>query len=86
VGHRDADSANVFIGDLASRIKGRTQLNSDGNKAYLRAFEDAFGVAVDYAMLVKLYGSLSTADCESAVTPLVITVVLLWFDQGRGMR
>jgi IS1 family transposase len=56
VGHRDADSAKVFIGDLASRIKGRTQLTSDGHKPYLQAVEDAFGANVDYAMLVKLYG------------------------------
>ena len=56
VGHRDADSAKAFIGDLASRIKGRTQLTSDGHKPYLQAIEDAFGANVDYAMLVKMYG------------------------------
>ena len=56
VGHRDADSANEFIGDLAGRLKSRVQLTSDGHKGYLRAVENAFGGDVDYAMLVKLYG------------------------------
>jgi hypothetical protein len=42
VGTRDAEYAQVFISDLASRIKGRTQLTSDGHKAYLRAVDDAF--------------------------------------------
>lgn len=57
VGTRDAEYAQVFIRDLASRIKGRTQLTSDGHKAYLRAVDDAFGADVDYSMLVKLYGA-----------------------------
>lgn len=57
VGTRDAEYAQVFINDLASRIKGRTQLTSDGHKAYLSAVEDAFGSEVDYSMLVKLYGA-----------------------------
>lgn len=57
VGTQDAGYAKAFIGDLASRIKGRTQLTSDGHKPYLRAVEDAFGSEMDYAMLVKLYGN-----------------------------
>jgi len=42
--------------DLASRLKGRVQLTTDGHKAYLEAVEGAFGCEIDYAMLVKLYG------------------------------
>lgn len=57
VGTRDAEYAQIFVRDLASRIKGRTQLTSDGHKAYLRAVDDAFGADVDYSMLVKLYGN-----------------------------
>lgn len=33
------------------------QLTSDGHKAYLEAVESAFGADVDYAQLVKLYGT-----------------------------
>jgi IS1 family transposase len=56
VGSRNADSALVFIEDLASRMASRIQLTSDGHRPYLQAVEDAFGGDVDYAMLVKLYG------------------------------
>jgi IS1 family transposase len=57
VGGRDADYANAFIADMASRIAGRVQLTSDGHKSYLQAVEDTFGADVDYAQLVKVYGS-----------------------------
>lgn len=57
VGGRDADYANVFIDDLASRLSTRVQLTSDGHKSYLEAVETAFGADVDYAQLVKIYGT-----------------------------
>jgi IS1 family transposase len=57
LGNRDGETANVFVTDLASRLRGRVQLTSDGHKPYLEAVEDAFGDDVDYAMLVKLYGA-----------------------------
>lgn len=56
VGRRDAEYANVFINDLASRLKNRVQLTTDGHKAYLKAVEKSFGGDIDYAKLVKLYG------------------------------
>ena len=43
--------------DLASRLANRVQLTTDGHKAYLEAVEGAFGADIDYAMLVKLYGT-----------------------------
>ncbi|MCH7471717.1 DDE-type integrase/transposase/recombinase, partial [bacterium] len=57
VGRRDADAAKEFMDDLAPRMKHRVQLTTDGHSAYLEAVEGAFGYDVDYAMLVKLYGS-----------------------------
>ena len=57
LGHRDAESAHVFMQDLAGRLSNRVQLTTDGHKPYLQAVEDAFGAGIDYAMLVKLYGS-----------------------------
>jgi len=57
VGNRDAQSAKMFIDDLASRIANRVQLTTDGNKVYLEAVEGAFGCEVDYAMLIKMYES-----------------------------
>jgi len=57
VGSRDADAARYFIGDLALRLANRVQLTSDGHRPYLEAVEEAFGAEIDYAMLVKQYGT-----------------------------
>jgi IS1 family transposase len=67
VGGRDAGMAHEFISDLASRLRYRVQLTTDGHKPYLQAVEDAFGSQVDYAMLVKLYGQPS--DDERRYSP-----------------
>jgi len=57
VGQRGAKWANVFMEDVASRIDSRIQITTDGHKAYADAVEGAFGMDVDYAMLIKLYGN-----------------------------
>jgi IS1 family transposase len=57
VGDRSAVTARAFMQDLAVRLASRVQLTTDGHRAYLEAVESAFGVDVDYAMLVKLYGN-----------------------------
>jgi IS1 family transposase len=62
VGTRDAGSAYVFMQDVASRLRGRVQLTTDGHKPYLAAVEDAFGTDIDYAMLQKIYGSDQQAE------------------------
>ena len=48
------------MNDLASRLKNRVQITTDGHKAYLEAVEGAFGSEVDYSMLVKIYGNEPT--------------------------
>jgi hypothetical protein len=79
LGDRSASAAHEFISDLASRLRYRVQMTSDGHRPYLEAVESAFGAQVDYAMLVKLYGSdpegerrYSPAQCIGAV-PTVIS-------------
>lgn len=62
VGRRDSECAKVFINDLASRLKNRIQLTTDGYKIYLEAVENAFGGEIDYAMLVKVYEATPTND------------------------
>jgi IS1 family transposase len=57
VGERDATYAHAFIHDVYERIAGRIQLTSDGHKAYADAVEAVFGMDVDYAQLVKVYGA-----------------------------
>ncbi|MHB8847204.1 MAG: IS1 family transposase [Burkholderiales bacterium] len=57
VGKRAAEYAEAFINDLASRLAGRVQLTTDGLKAYVDAVEGAFGRDIDFAQLVKIYGT-----------------------------
>jgi IS1 family transposase len=69
VDRRNSAAAFAFIHDLRARLANRMQLTTDGYKVYLDAVEDAFGADIDYAMLVKLYGSsqeetrYSPAEC-----------------------
>lgn len=56
VGKRDATSAYNFMRDLKDRVQGRPQVTTDGFKPYINAVDDTFGIDVDYAQLVKLYG------------------------------
>jgi IS1 family transposase len=67
LGPRDAATASAFVNDLASRLKNRIQLTSDGLKLYLDGVEDAFGGDVDYAQLVKLYGA--SGENETRYSP-----------------
>jgi IS1 family transposase len=57
VGDRDAEAANAFMLDVAGRLATRVQLTTDAHKPYLQAVEGAFGADVDYAVLVKVYGT-----------------------------
>jgi len=57
VGDRSTDTARAFVDDLASRLTSRVQITTDGHRPYLQAIEGAFGAAVDYAMLEKVYAA-----------------------------
>lgn len=69
VGDRGAESAMILMDDLRTRLANRVQLTTDGHKAYLEAVEGAFGGDVDYAQLVKLYGSLGGNSPEKRYSP-----------------
>ncbi|RJX34308.1 MAG: DDE domain-containing protein [Desulfarculus sp.] len=62
VGDRSAETGYAFMQDLATRLATRVQLTTDGHKAYLEAVEGAFGADIDFAMLVKMYGSPPEAE------------------------
>lgn len=69
VGDRDAETASIFMGDLATRLANRVQLTTDGLHAYLDAVEDAFHGEIDYAQLVKIYGSPQGSTQERRYSP-----------------
>ncbi len=75
VGGGNAEYANAFMDDVASRLANRVQMTTDGHKAYLEAVEGSFGADIDYAQLIKVYGNApetfkgrySPADCTGIV-------------------
>ncbi|MDP4283846.1 MAG: IS1 family transposase [Bacteroidota bacterium] len=73
VGNRDADSANIFMNDVATRLKNRVQLTTDGLKAYLEAVTENFGSQIDFAQLIKLYGGSEGAGNEKKYSPAECT-------------
>ena len=76
VGERSAPYASKFMSDVASRLRNRVQLTTDGHRPYLSAVDKAFGCEIDYAMLEKLYSTpptegatrYSPAQCCGTVT------------------
>ena len=73
VGQRDLENATEFVQDLASRLANRVQLTTDGLKLYLTAVEDAFGIDVDYAQLIKLYGDDPTDEKRYSASAVIST-------------
>jgi IS1 family transposase len=77
VGQRGAAWAREFMEDVASRVASRIQITTDGHRAYAEAVEGAFGMDVDYAMLIKIYGAdsfdrrYSTGDCIGTQTAVL---------------
>ncbi|MFB9981197.1 IS1 family transposase [Mesorhizobium kowhaii] len=59
IGDRSGMTAISFVDDLASRLRNRVQITTDGHRAYLEAIEGSFGADVDYAVLHKVYGATS---------------------------
>jgi len=75
VGRRDAQTAHPFMHDLASRLSNRVQLTTDGLHAYLEATDSAFGTDIDYARLIKVYGSDPNAERRYAPPVCIETKV-----------
>jgi IS1 family transposase len=77
VGGRDSEAGWEFMCDLKDRLASRVQLTSDGHKAYMIAVGGSFGSEdVDYAQLVKMYGSPkegAPGSAERRYSPTVCT-------------
>jgi IS1 family transposase len=69
VGKRDARHAQMMMDDVKNRVANRIQLTTDGHKPYLNAVENTFGVDIDYAMLVKIYGAAHDDTPERKYSP-----------------
>jgi len=80
VGKRVAASAHDFIRDLSERVAGRFQITTDGLRWYIPAIEERFGADVDFAQLLKLYGTSDGEGPEwyspskvTATVPITVT-------------
>jgi IS1 family transposase len=71
VGDRTSAAAKAFMLDLASRLRDRIQLTSDGLAKYEAAVREAFKGTADYAMLEKQY--TQTIEGERRYSPPVCT-------------
>jgi IS1 family transposase len=69
IGSRDAECADWFMDDVRQRLANRVQLTTDGHTAYLSAVERNFGGGVDYAQLVKIYGTPTGKSQERRYSP-----------------
>jgi IS1 family transposase len=60
LGARDSQAASAFLCDLASRIDGRWELNTDGYRPYINgiaAAMDKVGRQIDYAAVIKSFAT-----------------------------
>ena len=84
VGDRSSESATILMDDLQGRLSNRVQLTTDGYHAYLEAVEEAFGADVDYAQLVKLYGTAEKGrSAEARYSPMKCTGIRKRAVEGR---
>jgi IS1 family transposase len=57
VGKRNWSTTVPFVAQVGERTTGAPQVTTDGFRPYIRAIDDAFGADVDYAVLVKRFGT-----------------------------
>lgn len=74
VGKRHIEDTRTFLWDLYGRVEGRTQLTTDGLHHYRAAVPDTFGLDVDFAQLVKLFGEVENPNAR--YSPPRITEVI----------
>jgi len=83
VGSRDAHAAYEFLTDVRSRVSTRMQMTTDGHGVYKGAVDAIFGQNIDYAQLVKIYGSAEGAGNEKRYSPAACTGTKLVVVSGR---
>ena len=77
IGKRHRQDTREFLWNLYERISGRTQITTDGLNHYRTGVPDAFGLDVDFAQLVKLFGDYGQFDSvEARYSPSPIVEVI----------
>lgn len=83
VGDRSAEAATWLLEDVQARVKNRVQLTTDGHAAYVPAVAQVFGIDVDFAQLVKLYGNESALSPERRYSPATCLGAVKTTAEGR---
>jgi hypothetical protein len=74
IGARERYDSRAFMEDLASRLKNRIQLSSDGLSSYADAVDNAFGSEIDYGQIVKIFTAPPEPNPTRGVTGDVVEV------------
>lgn len=75
VGKRTAVHTQAFVADVASRIKNRPQVSTDGFEKYINAMHNAFGQNVDYGRIIKTYSNApGFKGLHSGIAPQICKV------------
>jgi IS1 family transposase len=82
IGKRTIANTMSFIGDLHKRLAQQIQLTTDGFHFYTKAVPEVFGLDVDFAQLVKLFGDYGQHD-EGRYSPPRIAEVISKVRIGR---
>ncbi|MDE0220437.1 MAG: helix-turn-helix domain-containing protein [Spirochaetaceae bacterium] len=73
VGPRDGQSALELMDDLRARLEERPQISTDGLAAYREAVDGAFGGDVDFAQIIKTYGTEPGVESARRYSPATCT-------------
>ncbi|MGA7574583.1 MAG: IS1 family transposase [Terriglobales bacterium] len=76
VGKRHREDTRDFLWNLYNRIEGRTQITTDGLHHYTAGVPDAFGLDVDFAQVVKLFGEWGQQSADARYSPSPIVEVI----------
>jgi IS1 family transposase len=76
VGKRHREDTREFLWNLYNRIRGKTQITTDGLHHYTAGVPDAFGLDCDFAQAVKLFGEWGQSDANARYSPSPIVEVI----------
>ncbi|MBE2288401.1 MAG: DDE-type integrase/transposase/recombinase [Chitinophagaceae bacterium] len=83
VGNRDAMSAREFMMDISTRLTNRVQLTTDGFRPYIKAVDAAFDDEIDFAQVVKIYGTPDSVGNDKRYSPAQCTGAEKHVIEGR---
>jgi len=72
VGKRTYDFCQIFVRDIAKRVKSYVQLTTDGLGMYKENIKKAFGHRVDYGTEVKVFGIENSDEPDRRYSPMVV--------------